>query len=115
VVSRQFIYVDCIPKRLQYYTFYSSLNNWEKIVHPALVEVYGVPQRYYVPERIRASFKIRLESVGMWTPPRLEPEGKTFMDKKIDTLRKHVKEAYNQTLEKEKVWMDSSSFFFLPH
>lgn len=108
VVREQSIYVHCIPKRLQYHTFYSSLNNWEKVVHPALVEIYGVPQRYYVPERIRASFKIRLESAGLWTPPQLEPEGKSFTDKKIGTLRKHVKEAYNQTLEKEKVCMDLS-------
>lgn len=108
MVRKQSIYVHCIPKKLQYYTFYSSLNNWEKVVHPALAEIYGVPQRYYVPERIRASFKIRLESTGLWTPPQVEPEGKSFVDKKIDTLRKHVKEAYNQTLEKEKVCMDSS-------
>ena len=105
-----------ILKRLQYHTFYSCLNNWEKVVRPALVEIYGVPQRYYVPERIRASFKPRLESASLWTLPHPEPEKKSFKDKKAGTLRKQVKEAYNQTLEKEKVlilWIHLS--FFLPH
>ena len=117
VVSRSTLStVYRILKRFQYHTFYSCLNNWEKVVRPALVEIYGVPQRYYVPERIRASFKPRLESASLWTLPHPEPEKKSFKDKKAGTLRKQVKEAYNQTLEKEKVlilWIRLS--FFLPH
>jgi sorting and assembly machinery component 37 len=37
----------------------------------------SIPQRYYVPERIRESFRPRLEAAGLWrTPPAEETEKK---------------------------------------
>ncbi|KAJ3574817.1 hypothetical protein NP233_g1497 [Leucocoprinus birnbaumii] len=88
---------------LVYNTFYSSTTNWEKVIHPVLVNMYGLPQRYYVPTRIRASYKPRLESAGLWTLPPLEPEKKSFKERKGDDTQKKAKEAYTQAFEKEKI------------
>ncbi|KAF5357900.1 hypothetical protein D9756_001416 [Leucocoprinus leucothites] len=88
---------------LVYHTYYSSSSNWEKVIHPALVGMYGLPQRYYVPPRIRSSYKPRLESAGLWSLPPRESEKKQFKEKKDDDAREKAKEVYTQAFEKEKV------------
>ena len=49
----------------QAYSFYSSANYW-KLIRPTLAKMMPVPQRYYVPNRIRELYKPRLETVGLW-------------------------------------------------
>jgi sorting and assembly machinery component 37 len=63
--------------------------------------MYGLPQRYFVPARIRASYKPRLESAGLWSLPP-EPEKKSF-NGKAEQAREKAKESYSQAFEKEKV------------
>ncbi|KAF9647567.1 hypothetical protein BDM02DRAFT_3270177 [Thelephora ganbajun] len=47
------------------HTFYSSANYW-KLIRPTLAKMMPIPQRYYVPNRIRELYKPRLEAVGLW-------------------------------------------------
>jgi hypothetical protein len=49
----------------QAYSFYSSSNYW-KLIRPTLAQMMPVPQKYYVPNRIRELYKPRLEAVGLW-------------------------------------------------
>ncbi|KAF8077822.1 hypothetical protein FPV67DRAFT_14949 [Lyophyllum atratum] len=45
---------------------YSHQDNWVGLTHPALASMYPLPQRYYIPGRIRQSYKPRLEAAGLW-------------------------------------------------
>ena len=55
--------VNLLHSRIQAHSFYSSANYW-KLIRPTLVKMMPVPQRYYVPNRIRELYKPRLEAVG---------------------------------------------------
>lgn len=66
--------------------------------------MYGVPQQYYVPERIRASYKPRLEAAGLWSmPPPPKPVKKSFSAEKRADANQEAKGAFTQAFEKEKV------------
>ncbi|KAA1469451.1 hypothetical protein DENSPDRAFT_864175 [Dentipellis sp. KUC8613] len=56
------------------HTFYSLTENYVSVVHPALVSVLPVPQRYYVPRRVREAYQTRLEASGLWSLPGEEIE-----------------------------------------
>ncbi|KAF7778597.1 hypothetical protein Agabi119p4_2942 [Agaricus bisporus var. burnettii] len=89
---------------LVYHSCYSNADNWEKVIHPALVSMYGVPQQYYVPERIRASYKPRLEAAGLWSmPPPPKPVKKSFSTEKRADANQEAKGAFTQAFEKEKI------------
>ncbi|KAF7294792.1 Tom37 domain-containing protein [Mycena indigotica] len=51
------------------YTHYSS-TNWDKFVGRALAKPFSLPQRYYVPARVKAIYKPRLEAAGLWYQPK---------------------------------------------
>ncbi|KAJ7063447.1 outer mitochondrial membrane transport complex protein-domain-containing protein [Mycena amicta] len=51
------------------YTFYSSVANWEQLVHPTLAYALPVPQRFYVPRRMKNSYKACLAASGLWYQP----------------------------------------------
>ncbi|KAI1795895.1 hypothetical protein LXA43DRAFT_989964 [Ganoderma leucocontextum] len=53
---------------------YSLQENWSGVTGPALVSMLPVPQRYYVPSRIRTSYKARLEAAELWHVPEVEDE-----------------------------------------
>ncbi|EJF65843.1 hypothetical protein DICSQDRAFT_177268 [Dichomitus squalens LYAD-421 SS1] len=53
---------------------YSLQENWSSVTAPALVSMLPVPQRYYVPSRVRKSHKPRLEAAGLWHVPEVEGE-----------------------------------------
>ncbi|PIL23981.1 hypothetical protein GSI_13732 [Ganoderma sinense ZZ0214-1] len=53
---------------------YSLQENWSGVTGPALVSMLPVPQRYYVPLRIRTSNKARLEAAELWHVPEVEDE-----------------------------------------
>ena len=53
---------------------YSLQENWSGVTAPALVSMLPVPQRYYVPSRIRTSHKARLEAAELWHVPEVEEE-----------------------------------------
>jgi len=51
---------------LVYHTLYAMNANWVNLTHPSLASMFSVPQKYYVPRRIRDTYIPRLESVGLW-------------------------------------------------
>ncbi|KAG6867028.1 hypothetical protein C0991_003945 [Blastosporella zonata] len=91
--------------------FYSSQDNWVKLTHPALVSLYPLPHRYYVPGRIREMYKPRLESAGLWDLPTKEEEKKLFRKdiiKQKDQNTKMFQEAFGRekVLEKARACLD---------
>ena len=53
---------------------YSLQENWSSVTAPALVSMLPVPQRYYVPSRLRKSHQPRLEAAELWHVPEVEDE-----------------------------------------
>ena len=93
-----------IDRLSKYYALYSHLDNWTELTHPALVSMFPVPQRYYVPGRIRESYRPRLEVSGMWGLQAAEKnENKPF--KKINKDREKAEQnlKFYETFGKEKV------------
>ena len=50
----------------QAHVLYSLPENYSTLVYPALASLYPVPQRYYVPHRIRDLHAPRLDASGLW-------------------------------------------------
>lgn len=82
---------------LVYHMLYSVHENWVEVTHPALVSMLPVPQRYYVPDRIRSLYKPRLETSGLWSHLVNEKNIKSQSPK--PTLRTPV---FTQVFEQEK-------------
>ncbi|OSX65136.1 hypothetical protein POSPLADRAFT_1116715, partial [Postia placenta MAD-698-R-SB12] len=53
---------------------YSLHSNWWKTTRPVLVAALPIPHRYYVADRVRESYKPRLEASELWGIPGLEDE-----------------------------------------
>ncbi|KAF9792053.1 hypothetical protein BJ322DRAFT_1102582 [Thelephora terrestris] len=97
------------------YSFYTSANYWG-LIRPTLAKMMPIPQRYYVPNRIRELHKLRLEAVGLWPTETEEPSeqsklGASLLGKQPST--KDPKEvarntfALEQTLEKARAFLDT--------
>jgi sorting and assembly machinery component 37 len=54
------------PVRYKAHTLYSLDDNYLNVTLPAFASLLPVPQRYYVPGRIRESYRPRLEAAGLW-------------------------------------------------
>lgn len=81
---------------------YSLNANWSRLTLPALAKMIPLPQRYYVPKRIRESYKPRLEAAGLWNLPGIEQEVEKpkFGEKPKD---KDHKDEFKKVFEREKV------------
>lgn len=89
---------------LVYHTLYSHHGNWAGLTQPALASMLPVPQSYYVPGRIRESYRARLEAADLWTLPEIErKEKKPFRDLYKSTKEKVDSNIYLQAFEREKV------------
>lgn len=51
---------------LVYSNFYTNQDNWTKLVNPALASMFPIPQKYYVPGRMRDAYFHRLVAAGLW-------------------------------------------------
>ncbi|KAJ7940432.1 hypothetical protein B0H13DRAFT_1938065 [Mycena leptocephala] len=73
------------------YMLYSLPANWSKLTLPTLAYALPVPQRYYVPRRMRSMYLPRLEAAGLWKPEPIESKeqiAQTFQrDKVVQTAR----------------------------
>jgi len=49
------------------HSLYSLPDNYNNLVHPTIAQLYPVPQRYYVPSRLRALYAPRLDASGLWS------------------------------------------------
>ncbi|TFK42429.1 outer mitochondrial membrane transport complex protein-domain-containing protein [Crucibulum laeve] len=86
---------------LLHYTLY--VRNWVDLTHSALVSMFPIPQSYYVPGRLRAAFKPRLEAAGLWTmSEELEEKSKPFTKKKTEE-KEDSKRVFAQVFEKDRV------------
>jgi len=89
--------------------FYSLHENWSKIVHPVLASMLPIPQRYYVPGRVRDSYRPRLEASGLWALPGIEQEEKKPFKENIKPREDANKtEKFLRVFEREKVNLDNS-------
>ncbi|TFK55127.1 hypothetical protein OE88DRAFT_1674733 [Heliocybe sulcata] len=83
------------------HAMYSMEVNWRELVGPTLAGMLPVPQRYYVPARIRDIYKPRLEASELWDVPGEEVEEKPkFGEKKKEEAKEHK---FKQVFQREKV------------
>jgi hypothetical protein len=89
----------------QAYQQYVLVENWNKLTHPALVAKLPIPYRYYLPQRMRDSYKPRLEAAGLWGPHAAEEEAepKTFAERQMKTREKLPELKFKQTFSSQKV------------
>ncbi|KAI0374872.1 hypothetical protein BV20DRAFT_1048881 [Pilatotrama ljubarskyi] len=94
---------------------YSLQENWVDVTRPALVSMLPVPQRYYVPHRIRASHKARLEAVELWDVPEEEEDSEEPRRVVFGRRKKHKPEPeahhFKKTFEREKVAEKARALF----
>ncbi|KAF8911986.1 Tom37 C-terminal domain-containing protein [Gymnopilus junonius] len=101
-----FAHVESHLADLVYHNLYVNHENWTKLIHPTLASMLPVPQKYYVPQRIRNMYYPRLLSAGLWRDHVEEKSmekaslREKFQAKKED-LGKHP--AMSRAFEKEKV------------
>jgi len=87
------------------------LDNWSNVTLPALAAMFQIPQKYYVPRRIRDSYFPRLEASGLWRRVVEEEEKPAEKPFPRDVrLAEKVKLTKNTSLslafDKEKVWFE---------
>lgn len=92
------------------YSFYSLDDNFWKLTSPTMASMLPIPQRYYVPGRIREMHRPRLEAAGLWTQAASEPGKDSFgkPHKKDDP-----KDEYARAFEREKVSAQAKASFAL--
>ncbi|KAH9854212.1 hypothetical protein C2E23DRAFT_820005 [Lenzites betulinus] len=97
---------------------YSLNENWAGVTRPALVSMLPVPQRYYVPARIRNSHKARLQAVDLWDVPE-EEEAEAEEERRV-VFGKRKKQKlganagplqYKKAFEREKVVEKAKALF----
>ena len=79
--------------------FYALDTNFRGLTGPALASMLPVPQRYYVPSRIRECHRPRLEASGLW----ILSDGEKSMDEKGKEKQQSIKDTLAHLLEKERV------------
>ena len=52
---------------LQACSYFALRHNYTECMRDTLAHVLPVPQRYYLPDRIRKLYKPRLDAAGLWT------------------------------------------------
>ncbi|KZT68149.1 hypothetical protein DAEQUDRAFT_341084 [Daedalea quercina L-15889] len=89
------------------HVLYSLRLNWWKVTRPAMASMLPVPQRYYVPSRIRESYRPRLEAAELWDIPGIEQEeeeDRTSAFRKDRRRKKETKaQKFKRVFEREKV------------
>ncbi|KAH9952049.1 hypothetical protein B0H21DRAFT_715514 [Amylocystis lapponica] len=92
---------------------YCLHDNWWKTTRPALVSVLPVPQRYYVPNRLRESHRERLEIAELWNVPGVEQEEQE--ERAAFGKRKKKKSSgpdkFKKVFERERVLEKARAFF----
>ncbi|KAF5315658.1 hypothetical protein D9611_004914 [Ephemerocybe angulata] len=64
---------------------YATQENWEGLTLPGLASLFPLPQRYFVPQKLREAYQPRLEGAGLWAhpPPDEEEKKKTPFEKEL--------------------------------
>ncbi|KAL1758357.1 hypothetical protein FB107DRAFT_207506 [Schizophyllum commune] len=82
------------------HVFFSVNQNWNKLTHPALAKRLPIPQRYYMPGRIRELHRPRLTTTGLWNPGADASERKPL--KEVVKPRPSQSASYARAFEREK-------------
>ncbi|KAF7964461.1 hypothetical protein HWV62_7413, partial [Athelia sp. TMB] len=90
----------------QDHMFYSLDINWFQLMLPTLANLMPLPQRYFVPARIRESHRPRLEAVELWNLPGIEQEeaekSRWFGEKPKSPPEGEPREKFKRAFEREK-------------
>ncbi|KAJ3535183.1 hypothetical protein NM688_g7015 [Phlebia brevispora] len=82
------------------HVYYALSTNWTERIHPMLVSLLPVPQRYFLPKRIRESYRPRLEAVELWSAEGVADEEE---EEKIRfAFRRATRKTKKQAEEKKK-------------
>ncbi|KAI6045715.1 hypothetical protein EDC04DRAFT_2634553 [Pisolithus marmoratus] len=84
------------------HVFFGVDVNFWGLTRPTLASLMPIPQRYYVPGRIRESYRRRLETSGLWCLPATEQEHKSLFGKS-EKKRDDHKGTFTRAFEREKV------------
>jgi len=99
----------------QGYMFYSLQANYVGVTHPTLASFFPAPQRYYVPARIRETYRTRLEASGLWNIPIEEVDDKGDprrpFGEKAKKEEQDPKIKFKTAFEREKVCFTSSRLY----
>ncbi|KAJ3877289.1 outer mitochondrial membrane transport complex protein-domain-containing protein [Lentinula edodes] len=82
---------------------YALHANWTELTHASIVYRFPVPQRYYVPHRLRQSYKRRLEGSGLWSLPGIEQETKHISKNRAPNEKVNPRDRFLKVFEREKV------------
>ncbi|KAI6109524.1 hypothetical protein F5141DRAFT_1115148 [Pisolithus sp. B1] len=82
--------------------FFGVDANFWGLTRPTLTSLMPIPQRYYVPGRIRESYRRRLETSGLWRSPATEQEHKSPFAKNEKKRDDHTS-TFTRAFEREKV------------
>jgi len=90
---------------LVYHSLYAINENWVNLTCPSLASMFPVPQKYYVPRRMRNTYIPRLEAVGLWSLPVEETTEKSFQkqQKSLPILNIKSNTTVSQAFQREKV------------
>ncbi|EKM55137.1 uncharacterized protein PHACADRAFT_120191 [Phanerochaete carnosa HHB-10118-sp] len=96
--------------------YYSLSANWTRQTRHTLAVMLPIPQRYYVPERIRLSWKPRLEAAELWDVVGIEEEEErerqrfSFGLQKKRTKKNQDKLKFKETFERKRVTDKAKAF-----
>ncbi|KAI9570456.1 hypothetical protein HD554DRAFT_2242925, partial [Boletus coccyginus] len=91
---------QCVSDLVSHMLYGIDMNFWG-LTNPALASEMSAPQKYYVPGRIRESYRFRLEAAGLWSLPAAEEEQKGLdKDKK---KKRDYRVTFSRAFEREKI------------
>ncbi|KAJ3857024.1 outer mitochondrial membrane transport complex protein-domain-containing protein [Lentinula lateritia] len=82
---------------------YALHANWTELTHASIVHRFPIPQRYYVPHRLRQSYKRRLEGAGLWSLPGIEQDTKHLSKDRAPNEKVNPRDRFMKVFEREKV------------
>ncbi|KAK7020448.1 hypothetical protein R3P38DRAFT_3397759 [Favolaschia claudopus] len=86
------------------YMLFSNPANWQKHTGLTLAYALPIPQRYYVPSRIRNMYRSRLEAAGLWPHESIESRRPLFPSSTgLRASSDDHKEQIAQTFQHEKI------------
>ncbi|KAI0819117.1 hypothetical protein BC629DRAFT_1588426 [Irpex lacteus] len=108
-LAARLAHVESALGDLTSHVLYSLTANWVGSTRPALVSILPVPQKYYLPDRIRLSHQPRLEAAELWNISAIEQEEKaekerfSFRRPTKKNRKAEEKARFKETLERNKI------------
>ncbi|KAI0721109.1 hypothetical protein C8T65DRAFT_632228 [Cerioporus squamosus] len=113
-LTARIAHVESAYGDLTNHMLYSLQENWSAVTRPALVSMLPVPLCYYVPSRIRSSYKPRLEASELWHVPEVEDEPeepRRVLGRKKKRQPDTEPHKFKTALEREKVVEKARALF----